>query len=171
MLAALQQMDPLLDFRWNPKSVMVEKGSYSEVGKLIDPIYEGRWDVIRHHTENLHPERGDYAVICTLTQPQRIEGILCLSHDGPYAPIGEWVLELMRSADAQNVRQFTALRKKLWAQSDALDEAESKINEGEAIEGLKSVLFKANYAGGVGRFQGRGADFSTQDAVPQIIIP
>jgi hypothetical protein len=160
IIESIQTIDRLLDIIWNPQAVLLEKGRYSEIGKLIPPIYDGRWQVIRHQTENFHPERGDYAVICTLTTPERHDGILCLTHDGPYAPVGEWVIELMRSADAQNVRQFEAIRNKLWRQHDLMEEREADINEAEAREGLDRVHFDANYAGGVGNWQGKGADFA-----------
>lgn len=160
IVEALRAMDEKLDLVWNPKQHMLTPGSYSETGKLIPPEYDGRWNVIRHQTENLHPERGDYAVICVLSEPRRQDGILYLTKDGPYAPVGEWVLELMRSADAQNQRTFKALRHKLWAQHDQLHENDAKINEAEAREGLDRVLHKVNYAGGVGKYAGKGADFS-----------
>lgn len=156
----LRLMDPLLDILWNPKAILVEKGSYTETGKLIPPIFDGRWEVIRHQTENMHPERGDYAVICQLSQPARQDGLLYITKDGPYAPVGEWVLELMRSADAANVARFKAIRDKLWAQHDKLESDADKINESEAREGLDRVHFDANYAGGVGNWQGKGADFA-----------
>lgn len=172
IIEAIQAIDPKLDIIWDAKKVLIEPGSYSETGKLIPPIYDGRWDVIRHQTENLHPERGDYAVICTLTQPDRQDGILFLTHDGPYAPVGEWVIELMRSADAQNVAQFRKIRDKLWAQHDAQERSNDDINEAEAREGLDKVHFDVNYAGGVGNWMGRGADFSeSPQAAPLIVQP
>ncbi len=159
-------MDRKLDVIWDEKAVMIATGSYSELGKLIPPTYDGRWKVIRHNTENLHPERGDYAVLCTVTEYARKDGILFLIHDGGYAPVDDRLLELMRSADAQNVRAYEELRRRLWAQHDKMEADADAINEGEAREGLDRVHFKANYAGGVGNYQGKGADFGAKIISP-----
>lgn len=166
IIEALQQIDPKLNIVWSPQHHIIEKGSYSPLGKLTPPTYDGRWLVIRHETENFHPERGDFAVICVLSAPQRQDGILFITKDGPYAPVGEWVVELMRSADAQNVKMYAALRKKLWAQSDAVDDADGRINEAEAREGLDRVLHTTNFEGGRGKYPGQGADFAPLITTP-----
>jgi hypothetical protein len=168
IVEALKQMDERLDVRWNAKAVLTQPGSYSALGKHTPPEYDGRWEIILHNAESkLHDDR-DYAVLCTICEPSREGGMLHLVHGGPYAPIGEWVIELMRSADAQNSEQYRKLRDKLWAQHDAVDAAHDEIDEGAVRAAIDHQAFQQNYAGGVGRFHGRGADFG---ASGRIIVP
>lgn len=171
IVAALREMDPLLDVRWNPKARVIEKGRYTVLGKRIDPIYEGLWMVIRYddprqgHT-GFHPDAG-FTRICWVTEPVRKDGVLAMiayRDGGQYAPVGEWLLEVMRSADARNVETFRKIREKLWAQNDAVELAAEKIDEAMAREGLDHAHFVANYTGGVGNWQGRGADFAAMEA-------
>lgn len=156
----LKRLDPLLDVRWNPESVMLTKGSYSELGKAIRPTYDGRWEVIRYQTASWRGDDRPFVVICTVTEFGREGGILFMIKGGAYAPIGDWLLELMRSADSANVEQFTKLREKIWAQHDAADRAHDEIDEGAMREALDHQAFRQNFAGGVGRYHGKGADFS-----------
>ena len=157
VVEALQQLDGLLDIRWNPKAFQLEPGSYSEFGKLTPPTYAGRWEVIRYQTPNLSDAR-DYCVLCTVTEPKDFDGILCLVDRGPYMPVGSWLVEYMRSADAANVRHMTDLRNKLWAQDDAFQHADDAAAEAMDREALDRVHFGAVFAGGVGNYQGRGFD-------------
>lgn len=171
IVEGLKQLDQLLDVRWNPEAIIVAKGSYSALGKRVNPVYDGRWDVIRydsptHGHAGVHPDRG-FTVICTVTEPKRENGILFmvpLREGGRYAPLGDWLLEFMRQSDAQNVNAFTALRQKLWAESDRAERAEDAINEGAVREALDHNHFHANYAGGVGNWQGKGADWKDMAA-------
>lgn len=183
---ALQRMDALLDVRWNPEAVMLAKGSYSELGKLIPPTYDGRWQIIRYDSANtghagVHEGRG-YTVICTITEPtiddHGVIAMAALREGGAYAPLGEWVVTMMQQADAANVRQFEAIRRHLWAENDRAEDARDRLDEAAAIEALDHNHFQANYAGGVGNWQGKGADFhalaarearATQGAVRRIL--
>lgn len=154
IVEALQQMDPLLGIRWNPEARLLKPGSYSETGKLIAPEYEGRWNVTRQipRDDRRHYEGREYIVICEVTEPKREQGVLYMERGGAYAPIGEWLLEYMRAADAANVRIFEDMRKKVWAQHDRTDEQEGELDEAMAREGLNRAQFKANYAGRVGNW-------------------
>lgn len=160
VVEALQRLDGLLDVIWNPKAKMLARGAYSALGILTPPSYAGRWQVIRYNTEHTNSRR-DYALICTVTQPVVVDGIRCLQADGEYAPVGWWLVELMQSADASNVRAFTALRNKIWAQDDALDTQDDAADDAMARESLDHVHFKAIFAGGVGNWMGKGADFTS----------
>lgn len=162
VIRALQRMDGLLDVIWNPQAKMTSRGAYSVTGKLTPPTYEGRWQVIRYQTEHTNSRR-DYALICTVTAPIDVDGIRCLQADGPYAPVGEWLVALMQSADAANVRTFTALRERLWAQDEKIEHEHDAAEEAMALESLDHVHFKGVYAGGVGNWMGRGANFTPQE--------
>ena len=159
VLSALRLIDPLLSVIWNPKAVMVGKGSYTALGVATPPAYDGRWQVIRYDTHHWSPTR-DYCLICTVTETIVVDGIRCLVAGGKYAPVGPWLVEFMQAADAQNVRTMTALRKKLWAQDDALDNADESESDAMFIDALDKTHFDAAYAGGVGNWQGKGMDFT-----------
>lgn len=170
----LRELDSLLNVRWNAEAILLEKGSYTETGKLIPPRYDGRWQVIRDLPRGEESHDGKpYTVICTVTEPHREGGILFMVKDGPYAPIGEWLLEYMHAADAANVRAFSELRDRLWRQHEAIEDREAQIDEAEAREGLDRVHHKANFAGGQGNWQGKGADFGEMAARSKspLIIP
>lgn len=160
----LRRLDPLLDIVWDPRARIVQPGAYTAMGKRIDPTYDGRWAMIRYDSAELghagfNPERG-WTLIVHVETYTRIDGVLAIMRDSDYEPVDGRVLELMRSGDSHNVQQFGAIRKKLWAQSDAIDAAENRIDEAMAREGLDRVHFKANYTGGVGNWQGKGANFA-----------
>lgn len=163
----LQQIDPLLDIRWNPEAVIVKPGSYSVEGHRVDPIYDGRWEVIRYQTPSLRSKvERDFIVLCTVTEPHTEGGILYmvpLRDGGKYAPIGEWLVTLMHEADAQNVEQFRKLREKLWAQHDAAEAARDKLDEGAAIEAMEHQQFLQLYTARRGNWQGQGADFAAME--------
>lgn len=167
----LKALDPLLDLRWDPEAVVVDRGSYSVMGKRIDPTYDGRWQIIRHDSVNtghggFHPDRG-YTVICHLTEWTRDNGVIrmvALRDGGAYVPVGEWVLEMMHQSDAENVRTMEEIRRRVWAENDRLDRAADRINESAVIDALDHNHFQANFAGGVGNWQGKGADFAAMEA-------
>lgn len=161
---ALQGMDHLLDLVWEPKAVMVAKGSYSPLGQLVPPRYEGRWQVIRYDTHNWHEDRRhngrQYCVICTVTETIDADGIRCMVKDGAYAPIGPWLVDFMHMADAANMKAMSAIRAKLWGQEDAAELAGESDSDAMFTEALDKTHFNAVYAGGVGNWQGKGMDFS-----------
>ncbi|MDB4876459.1 MAG: hypothetical protein JWM41_2905 [Gemmatimonadetes bacterium] len=164
----LRLLDARLDVRWNPTKIVTQPGRYTELGKLIPPKYDGRWEVILYDSPDrghagFHPERG-YTVLGTITEYDRQGGVLCWVSGGAYAPIDARLLEVMRSADAQNVEQYRKVRERLWAAHDQTDVDADKLDEGMAREGLDRNHFAANYAGGVGNWQGHGADFAAMEA-------
>ncbi len=162
--------DPLLDIRWNAKAVMLAPGSYSVLGQRIDGRYDGRWQIIRYDDPTrghagLNPERG-YTVICTVTELCEQEGILYmvpLREGGAYMPICDRLITFMRQCDSQNTAYFEELRKKVWAQHDRAEADLDKLDDSAAIEALDHVHFQGNYAGGVGNWQGKGADFAAME--------
>lgn len=150
----IRQIDPLLSIRWNAQARILNPGSYSETGKLIPPEYEGRWIVTRQlaRDEQRHYDGREYIVICEVTEPKREGSIIYMERGGAYAPIGEWLVEYLHAADSTNRRQFEELRRRIWAQNEAVEEREQAIDEAAAREGLNRAQFKANYAGGVGNW-------------------
>lgn len=164
----LNRIDPLLEIVWDPKARVVVTGSYSVTGKRIDPVYDGRWRVIRYDSPEyghagFHPERG-FTVVCEVTEYGEQDGVLFMIVDGAFAPIDQRIVSLLRAADTWNTEQFKQHREKLWRQNDALEASENDIDEGMAIAGLDHAHFVANFAGGVGNWQGKGADFKAMEA-------
>jgi len=159
VIDALRRIDPLLDVIWNPNAKLLTRPFYSVTGQLTPGTYDGRWQVIRYNTAHTSAQR-DYCLICTVTKPTEVGGILCLVDDGEYMHVGPWLVDLMRSADAANVRAFTEIRNKLWAQDDAIEHANDAAEEAAEREALDKVHFDAAYAGGVGNWQGTGAAFT-----------
>jgi hypothetical protein len=160
----LQKLDRRFDIIWDPKAVQLTAGSYSALGKRIDPTYDGRWAVILYDNPDLghtgfHPERG-WTLWGYVTEYTIIDGVRYMIRDGAYAPIDDRLLEFVRAADAGNVDEFKELRRRVWKHHDQVEAAERRIDEGMAREGLDRVHFKANYAGSVGNWQGKGADFA-----------
>lgn len=168
IVEALRALDRLLDVQWDPKARVVAPGSYSAMGKRIDPVYDGRWSVIRYDSAEyghagFHSDRG-YTVITEVTEYSELDGVLFMIAHGAYAPIDQRLLTCMRAADAWNVEQHRKLREKLWAQHDANEARQVAIDEGASREALDHNHFEANYAGGVGNWHGKGADFTAMEA-------
>lgn len=181
IVAELQAIDPLLDIIWNPQAKMLSKGSYSELGKLVPPTYDARWQVIRYDSPEqghagVHPERG-YTVITDICEYVEYDGILCIVSDGAYAPVDQRILRLMRSADAWQVDRHREIQQKLWRQNDAVEARDGALDEAAAIDALDHNHFVANYRGGVGNWQGCRVDLkgmeaaATKRAVQRILSP
>lgn len=101
MIEALKRLDHLLDVIWDPKAKMVARGSYDVLGGRLDPVYDGRWKIIRFDTPNLD-DRRNYAVITTVTERVPVapgHKAMTMQVDGAYAPIGMWLVEFMETWD------------------------------------------------------------------------
>jgi hypothetical protein len=162
VVEALQRIDHLLDIIWQPKAFIVERGMYSVFGTLTPHTYAGRWQVIRYDTATLHPDRllngRSYCVICTVTTLAEHNGVPCLQQNGGYMPIGWWLVDFMQAADAANVQAIARLRARLSADEDRIEHAAD--DDAGDREALDRVHFDAVFAGGVGNWQGKGADFT-----------
>lgn len=144
-IEALKRLDPLLDIRWNPKAFMTQPGSYSALGKRVDPVYDGRYEVIRWQTPNLHRERG-YAVICTVTEPYVLQSggktIPMMQDHGPFAPVGWWLVDFMALWDRAQGRLAEAYAEEVWAEHDR-NEANEFIEQRAAHqEGAERIYRK-----------------------------
>lgn len=161
VIEALRRLDPLLSVRWNPKAVLLTTGSYTALGKATDPTYDGRWEVIRFETATKMRDDRDWALICTVTAPVEYGGTRCMVDVGAYAPIGAWLVEFMHAADAANAKAFAALRDRIHAEDDRRELAKDSFDDAAGRNALDRVHFDAVYAGGVGNWMGRGADFGS----------
>jgi hypothetical protein len=136
VVEALRRLDPLLDIRWNEKAVMMRRGDYDVLGGRTDPVYDGRWDVIRYDTATKLHDDKNYTVLCTITEPYRDGHGWMMRVDGPYGPIGMWLVEYMQRWDTAQAH-FAEEMDRLWAEHDAAEsinlEADTAANQ-QALE-------------------------------------
>lgn len=137
--------DPLLDIRWNPKAVMVAPGRYDGFGVMKrGPVYDGRWEVIRHDTAaSLHLER-DFTVIVQLNGYESFKGskrtVLFMHAKGPYTPVDRRLIDYMEQCNAANV----AFHDQLLAmdEMDAAAEREDVANVTAAHQQAAEVVYR-----------------------------
>lgn len=138
VVEALQVLDPLLDIRWEPRAKMVKRGGYTATGQVIEPEYDGRWEVVRYDAFGTARWRP-YTRICFVTEKVKVcPDLWAMPANGAYAPLGTWLVEFMRQADQWNQEQarqrsadLDALNARLEAQrmadgADGVEEAASK---------------------------------------------
>ncbi len=163
IVAALQAIDHLLDVRWEPRAVVVRYGEYDAEGNVRPAVYDGRWQLIRRDTAtSLHAERG-YTVLCNVTEQVEYGGVPAMLSDGAYAPIDWRLVGFLQNADAANVRAMRERQRRLAVADMAVTAGEDAIDEDGALAMLDRQHFNNNYRGGVGNWQGKGADFAPPD--------
>jgi hypothetical protein len=121
----LRLLDPRLDVLWNPRCVLVTAGGYDALGRLIAPVYDGRWQVILHDRALQTATWRDHVLVCTVTAPaaDAPPGVHALTHDGPYAPLGEWLVEHLRAIDQANAANVARISAALDAAAARQDRA------------------------------------------------
>jgi hypothetical protein len=145
----LQRLDPLLDVRWEPKGKMVKRGSYDALGRVIRPVYDGRWQIIHYDTSVKTADWRQYTLICTVTEPVRMAGgLMAMSADGEYAPLGPWLVEFMRQADKHNQEGARRMRERLDAMNDRSDQAAIDAGDDATAEAAGKQYFEGTKAGG-----------------------
>jgi hypothetical protein len=150
---SLRLLDDALRIEWEPRAVMVKRGGYDARGKVINPVYDGRWKVVKKHDPFRTAMWREDSLVCYLTAPM-VTGsgeakVHALTADGPYAPVGEWVVELFRSWDRAN-RAFVdaRLKERLDEENARMDAAAVEGTGGEA-EYLEEMFFNGTMRGGV----------------------
>lgn len=151
VVEALRRLDPLLDIRWNPRNFK-RRGVFDALGQKTDDKWEGRWEIIRHNTANLHEDR-DWARITTVTEIVRNDdGVDAMVADGAYAPVGMYLvayMELWDRAQAHFIEAMDSLGKEH-------DRAEA-IQHSDHTAGHQDALEKVYREHGGGQFwAGRG---------------
>lgn len=170
VLTALRRMDPLLGLRWNPKAVLVARGSYSVLGQRVDAQYAGRWQVIRFQTPTgLHAGR-DYTVICTVTEPFHDGHGWMMQADGPYGALGLWLVEYMQRWDAAQAH-FAAELDRLWAEHDAAEATDRADEQARHQEGAERIYHRTAGSYWMGRGFGAGPRSPGSDHVSPLITP
>lgn len=149
----LRLIDDAIRLEWEPKAVMTKRGGYDAMGRVINPVYDGRWAIVKKgdpfRTQSYRPDSR----ICFVTAPVTIgygtKQITAMQEDGPYAPVGEWLVTVMRSWDEHNreaMQEASAILDDWNAKQDAA--ALEQGVEGEA-EKLDEMFFHGTMRGGV----------------------
>lgn len=160
MVDELQRLiDPLLDVRWNPTARVVRPGYYlAEAGKRVDPVYDGRWEVIRHNTQGLNKHR-DYVVLFQVNTWKRYgaRGVILIDREGDYAPIGPWLIEYLRTCDAANTAAHAVLKEQLDREEEAIErDLQNTVHDRAAHqEALEKVYHNAAGPYWMGGAQGK----------------
>ena len=149
----LRVLDDRLRIEWEPKAVMAKRGGYDAFGRVISPTYDGRWAIRLkgdpYRTTTYRPD----TLITYVTKPVEVGSgttkITAMSADGPYAPVGDWLVEVMQSWDRHNreaMMRASAILDGLNAKQD--DAALLAGQEGER-EKLDEMFFHGTIRGGV----------------------
>jgi hypothetical protein len=144
----LQLLDPLLNVRWEPKAVMETRGGYDAVGKVINPIYRGLWEIIRDDGQGTAPWRS-WTRVCFVTKPTDVAtGLPAMAQDGEYAPLGPWVVTFMRQADQWNHAEARRLRERLERMNDQRDQRAMDAGDDATEEAASRQYHAGTKAGG-----------------------
>lgn len=148
-------VDPHLDIVWNPKAVMVAKGSYNAVGQRTEPTYRGLWEIRRLRDPNATESHRDWRHIMYVTEPKPPLGPdqpELMQEDGPYAPVGEWLVRYLCKLDRYNVRTYTQLQADLDTQNaKAKRDQDAAMQEAYAPH-IDRTYFDGTMEGGVSQF-------------------
>ena len=151
--AALRLLDDGLRIVWEPRAVMVKRGNYDANGRIVNPTYEGRWKIVKVGDPNRTALWREDALVTYVTTPVTIGGgdrkVHAMTADGPYAPVGDWVVEHMRSWDRAN--REAALRASEVMDAWNAKQDEAKLLAGQSGEGdvLERQFFHGTKRGGV----------------------
>lgn len=155
VVAAIQAAvnDARLDVLWEPRAVLVQRGHYDARGHLMHSIYAGRWRLVRYNDPSATQTHRGFTHIAFITQPTDIAiGIRAFQDNGPYAPVGEWLVEFMRMADHLNRMEWSERE----AQLDAINERAEREQEDQfddaLYEGFDREFHRGTQEGGVSQF-------------------
>lgn len=150
---ALRQLDDRLRIEWEPRAVMVKRGGYTAEGKVIDPVYDGRWKVVIKGDPNRTAMWREDSLVTYVTTPVTMgsgaDRIHAMTADGPYMPVGWWLVEHMQSWDRANRDAVNRMRERLDAMNAKRDDEALDEGMGEAAEGLDRMFFDGTMRGGV----------------------
>lgn len=152
IVQALQRLDASMDLRWNPRAVIEARGSYDVTGKIIDPVYGGRWEVVRYDSPTKTAEWRAWEKICTVTTPVTISGVMGMMADGPYMPVGDWLVSFFESNDRANREDARRLSAALDALNERREAAMLASHEAAEREALGRMFIEGTMEGGVSQF-------------------
>ncbi len=145
----MQVLDPQLDVRWNNRARVTKRGGYDAEGKIINPEYQGLWEIIHYDTSVKTANWRPYTRICFVTTQVRVAAdLLAMPQDGEYAPLGMWVVEFLKQADKHNQEEARRLQARLDRMNEAADERAMRGDDGALEEAAGRQYFEGTKAGG-----------------------
>jgi hypothetical protein len=151
--AMQQRIDPLLDIRWEPRAVMVKRGGYDPMGKVSAPVYDGRWEIVHYDISVKTAEWRAHTRICFVTERVEVAaGLWAMSADGPYAPVGMWLVDFLMQADKHNQEGARKLRARLDAMNDTADQKAIDADDAAIEEAAGRQYFAGTMRGRVSEF-------------------
>lgn len=162
----LQAIDPRLHLRWNAEAIVVKGGSYDVLGRAVPPTYDGRWEVIL--LDDAGFKTADWRPWTLVTRvsevvEQRVgrHTVRTMHVNGPYAPVGEWLVAYLREIDRANVEAARRLGETLEAMHARQDADAVQATDGE-VEALERVYHGGTKeGGGVSEFHPVGITLAT----------
>ncbi len=150
---ALRLLDDDLRIEWEPLAVMTKRGGYDARGKVINPVYDGRWAVVKkgdpYRTTSYRPDTRVCFVTAPVTVGSGTKQITAMQEDGPYAPVGWWLVDVMRSWDRANREAMNEAGAILDALNERQDAAALVAGQDGEAERLDAMFFHATIRGGV----------------------
>lgn len=150
---ALRQLDDAIRIEWEPLAVMAKRGGYDAQGKVINPVYDGRWAVVKkedpYRTTSYRPDTRICFVTETVVVGTGAKQITAMQEDGPYAPVGWWLVDVMRSWDRANreaMNEASAILDDWNTQQDAAALVAGQDGEAERLE---AMFMRGTMRGGV----------------------
>jgi hypothetical protein len=157
---ALRRIDSRLDVIWNPRAFIETPGEYDATGKLVAPVYAGRWQVILHDRSAKTAEWRDYTLVCTVTAPaaDAPRGVHALTHEGPYAPVGPWLVEHIEAIDRANAANLEKIKAAIDADWERQLARRAAAHEDATREALGRQYDDGTREAGVAQFHPVGID-------------
>lgn len=149
VLRGLRELDPRFGIRWEPRAVMVERGSYDPLGKVVEPKYRGLWEITLDDKTFGTANWRSWTRVCFVTKPVEVAaGLTAMAQDGEYAPLGEWVVQFMREADRHNQREVERRRKRLDDMNERADNRAMAAGDDATEEAASKQYHAGTKAGG-----------------------
>lgn len=143
-IQALQGLDARLDIIWNPRAVMEKRGGFDASGRVLDPQWGGRWEVILHDVSAKTANWRAHTRVCLVTEPVTVAtGLQAMQADGAYAPVGDWLVEFIRAADQWNQEKL----RHLGGQLDVLNETLERNRFQAALDAAADKSRRLYHAG------------------------
>lgn len=154
VIAALQsRVDAQMSIQWEPRAVLAKHGGYNAEGQVIAPTYEGRWQVIRFNDPDSTMSNRSWRHLTFVTPTERIApGVAVMSDNGPYAPVGMWLVEYFEMMNAFNRKAMADMEAAMAPHNARVQQAHEAQYDGKVDEVLRRQFFDGTMEGGVSQF-------------------
>lgn len=149
----LRRLDPRFDIRWEPRAVMVRRGSYDAQGKLTASTYDGRWEVVLRGAQDKTANWRDWVRMCFVTPIVDVApGVAGMEQEGPYAPITDQVAAFFEQVDYLNRQGLAALHAKIDTANERVEQQRLDAFADVDQSALSKAFFTGTMEGGVSQF-------------------